>query len=275
MEASLTSQLPTWPDTPADPYSRFSVAGRSVLVTGATGAMGSVAARALAAAGARLTLAGANAEALRALARELPAAQVTTAAVRPETEADARAMVEAAVSAHGRLDGVLVASGMNRVAPITQMPVEDFESVLDANVRGSWLVAREAGRQLLAQGDGGSVVLVSSTRGRLGHPAGYTAYCPSKAAVDLLAKSLAAEWGRAGIRVNALAPTVFRSELTAWMYADDDAGRATREAMLARIPLGRLAEPDDFVGAMIYLLSGASSFVTGQVLYLDGGYTSC
>ncbi len=146
---------------------------------------------------------------------------------------------------------MLVASGMNHVAPITDMDVTDFDRVLDANVRGSWLICQAAGRQLLEQGDGGSVVLVSSTRGRLGHPAGYTAYCPSKAAVDLLAKSLAAEWGRAGIRVNAIAPTVFRSELTAWMYADDEKARTTREAMLARIPLGRLAEPEDFAGALI------------------------
>jgi NAD(P)-dependent dehydrogenase (short-subunit alcohol dehydrogenase family) len=115
---------------------------------------------------------------------------------------------------------------------------------------------------------------VSSTRGRLGHPAGYSAYCPSKAAVDLLAKTLAAEWGKAGIRVNALAPTVFRSELTAWMYGEDEKARATRAAMLSRIPLGRLAEPEDFSGALIYLLSNASAFLTGQVLYLDGGYTA-
>jgi NAD(P)-dependent dehydrogenase (short-subunit alcohol dehydrogenase family) len=164
---------------------------------------------------------------------------------------------------------------MNRVAPITHMDVTDFERVMDANVRGSWLVCQAAGRQLLGQGDGGSVVLVSSTRGRLGHPAGYSAYCPSKAAVDLLAKTLAAEWGQAGIRVNAIAPTVFRSDLTAWMYADDEKGRATREAILGRIPLGRLAEPEDFNGALIYLLSDASAFLTGQVLYLDGGYTAC
>lgn len=132
-----------------------------------------------------------------------------------------------------------------------------------------------AGRQFLGQGTGGSVVLVSSTRGRLGHPAGYSAYCPSKAAVDLLARSLAAEWGPAQIRVNAIAPTVFRSDLTAWMYADDERGRATREAMLARIPLGRLAEPGDLTGAVQFLLSEASAFITGQVLYLDGGYTAC
>jgi NAD(P)-dependent dehydrogenase (short-subunit alcohol dehydrogenase family) len=184
-------------------------------------------------------------------------------------------MVQAAVQAHGGLHGVLAASGMNHVAPITSMDVADFQRVQDANVRGSWLVCQAAGRQLIEQGRGGSVVLVSSTRGRLGHPAGYSAYCASKAAVDLLAKSLAAEWGPAGIRVNAIAPTVFRSALTAWMYDDDERGRATREAMLARIPLGRLAEPEDLVGPLQFLLSDASAFITGQVLYLDGGYTAC
>jgi NAD(P)-dependent dehydrogenase (short-subunit alcohol dehydrogenase family) len=251
------------------------MAGRSILIAGATGALGSAAARALALHGARLTLAGGNAAALGALAEQLGTAGVTTVPMRPDRPEDAAEMVAAALSAHGGLDGVLVASGTNKVAPITEMDVGDFDEVLAANVRGSWLVCQAAGRALLTQGRGGSVVLVSSTRGRLGHPAGYSAYCPSKAAVDLLAKTLAAEWGPRQIRVNAIAPTVFRSELTAWMYADDDKGRATREAMLARIPLGRLAEPEDFVGTLIYLLSPASSFVTGQVIYLDGGYTAC
>jgi NAD(P)-dependent dehydrogenase (short-subunit alcohol dehydrogenase family) len=255
----------------------FSVAGRSILITGATGALGGAAARALAARGARLTLAGGNAPALAALAAELGAGGADVAGVpaRPETPADAEALVAAAVERHGGLDGVLVASGMNQVAPITEMDVADFDRVMDANVRGSWLVCQAAGRQLLAQGRGGGVVLVSSTRGRLGHPAGYSAYCPSKAAVDLLTKTLAAEWGPAQIRVNAIAPTVFRSELTAWMYADDPKGQATRQAMLSRIPLGRLAEPEDFTGTLVYLLSPASAFLTGQVIYLDGGYTAC
>ena len=128
---------------------------------------------------------------------------------------------------------------------------------------------------MIKQGTGGSVVLVSSTRGKLGHPAGYTAYCPSKASIDLLTKSLAAEWGTKAIRVNAIAPTVFRSDLTAWMYGDTEKGQATRKAMLSRIPLGRLAEPVDLVGSIIFFFSKASEFCTGQVLYLDGGYTSC
>ncbi|WP_425294240.1 SDR family NAD(P)-dependent oxidoreductase [Mycobacterium attenuatum] len=260
---------------PSRSMTRFSVQDKSILITGATGSLGSVAARALADAGARLTLAGGNAA---GLAQLVDAAGIDRAVVverRPETSADAQAMVDAAIAQHGRLDGVLVASGMNHVAPINEMAVEDFDKVMNANVRGAWLVSQAAGRVLLEQGLGGSVVLVSSVRGALGHAAGYSAYCPSKAGTDLLAKSLAAEWGAAGIRVNALAPTVFRSELTEWMYADDEKGRTTREAMFARIPLRRFAEPEDFVGALIYLLSDASSFYTGQVMYLDGGYTAC
>jgi NAD(P)-dependent dehydrogenase (short-subunit alcohol dehydrogenase family) len=258
-----------------DPAKRFSIEGKSVIVTGASGAMGSEAAKALGAAGAKVTLAGGNAAALEAIAA-LPelAGRSTIVVRRPDTLADAEAIVAGALSAYGRLDGMLVASGMNKVGLIQDQSVEDWESVMDANVKGSWLMAKAAAPVLIEQKHG-SVVLVSSTRGKLGHPAGYTAYCPSKAAVDLLGKTLAAEWGPHQIRVNVLAPTVFRSDLTAWMYADDDKGRAVREAMFARIPLKRFAEPEDFVGALIYLISDASSFMTGQVLYLDGGYTAC
>lgn len=258
-----------------DPAKRFDIAGKSVIVTGASGSMGSDAAKALGAAGALVTLAGSNREVLEELA-SLPELKGSAICIRrPESPADAEAIAATALTAFGRIDGMLVASGMNHVKLITEMDVADWDRVMDANVRGSWLMAQAVGRILIKQGEGGSVVLVSSTRGKLGHPAGYTAYCPSKAAVDLLGKTLAAEWGSAQIRVNVLAPTVFKSELTAWMYADDEKGRATREAMFSRIPLKRFAEPEDFIGALIYLLSDASSFMTGQVLYLDGGYTAC
>jgi NAD(P)-dependent dehydrogenase (short-subunit alcohol dehydrogenase family) len=253
---------------------RFSVAGSSILIVGATGALGRAAAAALGEAGARLTLTAGSADALAEVAATV-GGDAATVNRRPNELADAEAMVTAAVEAHGGLDGVLVASGINHVAAITDMEPERWDEVMNANVRGSWLVCKAAGRQLIAQGRGGSVVLVSSARGKLGHPGGYSAYCPSKAAVDLLAKTLAAEWGQHGIRVNAIGPTVFRSPLTAWMFEDDERATNFRNGFLARIPLGRLEEPDDLVGPVQFLLSPASGFVTGHVLYADGGYTAC
>jgi len=259
----------------SDPYRLFDISGRSALITGATGAFGRAAAKALAAAGARITLAAGTSDRLEALGAEIEAAggEVELVARRPEGQEDTDAMVEAAVKAHGGLDIVVTASGMNRVSPIVDFDVADWDAVMAANVRGSWLVCRSAGRRMIEQGRGGKVVLVSSTRGKLGL-AGYSAYCPSKAAVNLLARTLACEWGPYGITVNAIAPTVFRSDLTAWMYAEDGKGKEVREGILARIPLGRLGEPEDFVGALLYFASSASDFCTGQILYVDGGYTA-
>ena len=257
------------------PASVFDLTGRSAVVTGATGAFGEQAAYALAGAGAHVTLAGANNDKLQSVAQAIADAggAATTVPRRPATGEDVDESVASAAAAGGGLDIVVAGSGTNIPSPIVDQDPADWDAVMDANVRQSWLLCRAAGRVMIPQGRGGKVILMSSTRGALGL-ANYTAYCPSKAAVDLLTKALAVEWGPHGINVNAIAPTVFRSDLTAWMYAEEGNGPAVRENMLRRIPLGRLGEPTDFHGAVQLLASSASDFMTGSVVYLDGGYTA-
>lgn len=259
-----------------DPTGLFNVAGKSAIIVGATGAFGKVVCATLGKSGARLTIAAGNAAELNTLKGELDAAnvEVTAIAKRPNSETDCNAIVRGAVTAFGAVDILVVASGMNDVAPIVEMNPERFQKVMLANVDGAWLIARTVGKQMIAQGRGGKVVFTSSARGKLGHPAGYSAYCTSKAAVDGLTKALGCEWGKFGITVNAIAPTVFRSPLTAWMFADDDKAKAVRAGFLARVPIGRLGEPEDLAGPLLFLCSRASDFHTGHILYADGGYTA-
>ncbi len=256
-----------------NPHAMFDVTGKVALITGASGAFGAVAAQCLSTAGAKVVLAAGNADALAEVAGNC-AGPVHQINARPDSEAACEEMVKGAVAAFGALDILVVASGMNKVAMIDDMPPDTFESVMDANVTQSWLLARAATLQMKAQGNGGKIVFVSSARGLLGHPAGYTAYCASKAAVDGITKALGCELGPTGITVNAIAPTVFRSPLTAWMFEDTDKAKAVREGFLARVPKGRLGEPEDLAGPLLFLSSSASDFYTGHILYADGGYTA-
>ena len=261
---------------PTDPLALFSVAGKVAIVTGASGAFGAVAAETLASAGARLVLTAGKAKELGEVgaACRQRGAEVEEISGRPNSEAACNAIVAKAVERFGRVDILVVASGKNDVAKIVEMAPERFLDVMDANVTQSWLMSRAAGRQMLAQGEGGKVILMSSARGLLGHPAGYTAYCASKSAVDGVTRALGCEWGPAGITVNAIAPTVFRSPLTAWMFGDDERATTTRAGFLARVPKGRLGEPADLSGPLLFLASNASDFYTGHILYADGGYTA-
>lgn len=254
----------------------FDVSGKSAVVVGATGAFGKVVCATLGRAGAKLTVTAGNGDELAALLAELDAAGIAATAVnrRPDSEADCDAIIAAALADYGKIDILVVASGMNDVSLIGDMSPERFQNVMRANVDGAWLIARAAGKAMIAQGTGGKVVFTSSARGKLGHPAGYSAYCTSKSAVDGMTKALGCEWGKFGVTVNAIAPTVFRSPLTAWMFADDDNAKAVRAGFLARVPVGRLGEPEDLAGPLLFLCSRASDFHTGHIVYADGGYTA-
>jgi NAD(P)-dependent dehydrogenase (short-subunit alcohol dehydrogenase family) len=259
-----------------NPLSLFDIRGKTAIVTGATGAFGALAAQVLAGAGCNLVIAAGGAAALKKVARECEelGVKVESVNLRPTTAANCDEIVAAAVQRFGGVDILVLASGINKVAKIVDQPPEAFSEVMDVNVTQSWLMARAAGKQMLAQGRGGKVIFVSSARGLLGHPAGYTAYCASKSAIDGITKALGCEWGSTGITVNAIGPTVFRSPLTAWMYEDNDNAAAVRKNFIARVPKGRLGEPSDLAGPLLFLASKASDFYTGHILYADGGYTA-
>jgi NAD(P)-dependent dehydrogenase (short-subunit alcohol dehydrogenase family) len=259
-----------------NPLGLFDVKGKVAIITGASGAFGALSAKVLAGAGAHVVLAASKQDELKKVAAECEAfgANAHVVALRPSSEVNCETIVKAAVDTFGKLDILVVASGLNKVAKIVDQKPEDFLDVMDANVTQSWLMARAAGKQMLAQGHGGKVILTSSARGLLGHPAGYSAYCASKSAVDGITKALGCEWGPTGITVNAIGPTVFRSPLTAWMYEDTEKANTVRAGFLARVPKGRLGEPEDLAGPLLFLASKASDFYTGHILYADGGYTA-
>lgn len=259
-----------------NPLALFDIAGKTAVVTGATGAFGRAISIALGALGCNLVLASGTQDELEDVASEVreAGAEVVTVGRRPMTLADAEAMVGAAVETYGAVDMLVAASGLNKPGFIHEQSYEEWQEVMDANVRGPWLMCKAFGSYLIPLGRPGKVLLMSSVRGRHGNYSGYSAYCTSKGATDALVRVLGAEWGKHGITVNAIGPTVFRSKLTAWMYGDDELGRATRERSLSRIPMGRLAEVDDLIGMALYLLSPASDFFTGQTVYVDGGYTA-
>ena len=258
------------------PLSLFNVRDKVAVITGASGTFGRAVALALTSLGGKVVLAAGSAGELDEVAKEVRelGGDPVTLVKRPDSVEAANEIRDAALKKFGRIDQLVIASGFNKAGFIQDQPLEEWESIMDANVKGAWVMAKAVGGYWLQNKIKGKMLLMSSVRGRHGNISGYTGYCTSKGATDALTRVLATEWGKHGITVNAIAPTVFRSKLTAWMWSDSELGQATRARSLSRIPLGRLGEVEDLIGMAIYLLSPASDFCTGQIMYVDGGLTA-
>jgi NAD(P)-dependent dehydrogenase (short-subunit alcohol dehydrogenase family) len=251
--------------------SLFDIAGKVAIVTGATGSLGGVAAQVLAAAGVSVMLTARDQAKLEAAAKRIIAdgGKCATAVGDPAKHEDATRVVQETVAKFGGVDILVTAAGANKPGSIHEQSDEEFHMIMSANVDGTYYFCKEVGKVMMSQGRGGKVILIGSVRGNLGYSR-YSAYCTSKGAVHLLAKTLGWEWGPHKINVNAIAPAVFRAAITEWLYKDEKA----KQGILSRLPIGRLGEPEDFAGTIIYLSSRASDWVTGAIMCVDGGYSA-
>jgi NAD(P)-dependent dehydrogenase (short-subunit alcohol dehydrogenase family) len=242
---------------------------RVVIVTGASSGLGEQLARALAGAGALPVLAARRAERLAALREELPGADVVTCDVTDDP--DRRRLVETVIERHGRIDGLVNNAGAGATAPALRTPTDQFARVVDLNLTAPFgLSCLVAEHMKQTNGDGGrAIVNIASVMGlRSIGEIPDAAYVASKAGVIGLTRELASQWGRYGIRVNAVAPGFFASEMTAELGEDPE---RFPDFLLDRTPLGRGGRAGELDGAVLYLLGGGSSFVTGHVLSVDGG----
>jgi len=249
----------------------FDLTGKVAIVGGGAGGIGRALALGLADYGADVAVTSRGLEKLEKVAGEISNRGRKALAVPADItdEKSVHDMVTRTLNEFGHIDILVNAAGLAIRKPAEDFPIDEWQQVMDVNTRGTFLCCKAVGKVMIKQ-HGGKIVNMSSVRGRYGLPIDYAAYCPSKGAVDTLTRTLACEWAKYNILVNAVAPTVVETELTKPALADPEYAKR----MKARIPLGRWAMPDDIVGATIFFASKASDFVTGQVLYIDGGVTT-
>jgi NAD(P)-dependent dehydrogenase (short-subunit alcohol dehydrogenase family) len=249
----------------------FDLTGKVAIVTGGSGAFGHDAAKALAAYGASVVISSRRAENLEAAAADIrqTGAQVLPVSCDCVDAESVEAMVQRAVDEFGKVDILVTAAGEANRFAAEEFPIGEWQKVMDSLVKGTYLCCQAVGRRMIAQG-GGKIITVGSVRGELGHPGGYSAYGTAKGAVHLLTKQLATEWAKYKINVNSIAPCIFWTPLTQQVIDNPELAKI----FLSRIPWGRVADPQDFIGATIYLAAPASDFVTGAILAVDGGSTA-
>jgi len=253
----------------------FRLDGRVALVAGGGGAIGSAMAAAFAGAGAGVAIVDRTSELAEAAATRVreTSSEVLALAADATSEAECERVVAATLERFGRLDIVLnaVGGGAGKVLfSAEEYPRDAWDWIYELNVRSTLCVTQAAVKAMIAAGHGGRVINISSVRASLGINAGYSAYVAAKGAISSLTRQWATEWAKHGITVNAIAPTFVDTPQVA-MLLDDPAFKAS---VVSRIPLGRVGGTGDLAGPVLFFASDASSFVTGQILGVDGGLTA-
>jgi gluconate 5-dehydrogenase len=255
--------------------SMFSLEGRVAMVTGGGGGIGSALAEAFAVAGARVAVVGRTKAPLDAAVERVSAAGGEALAIVADATAEeaAQAAVAGVAEHFGPVDILVNAVGGGAgkaLHPAESYPRDAWDWIMELNLRSTIVATQPVVRQMIDGGRHGAILNISSVRANLGINAGYSAYVAAKGAISSLTRQWATEWARHGIRVNAIMPTFVDTPQIASLLADP----AFRAGIVSRIPLGRVGETRDIAGPAIFLVSDAASFVTGQVLGIDGGLTA-
>ena len=258
---------PSAPDPIAlDPL--FRLDGRVSIVTGASGGLGERFARVLHAAGSTVVLAARRLDRLEALAAELPGSLALACDV--SVDAEVERLVATTVERFGTIDVLVNNAGIGTPMPAEDEPIAHFRQVVEVNLNALFLLSQLAGRQMIEQGRG-SIVNIASMLGLVASaPIKQASYTASKGAVVNLTRELGAEWGRKGVRVNAIAPGYFPSDMTVDMWGD----AKTMDYVRRNAPMGRGGEAHELDGVLLFLAGDASTYVTGQTIAVDGGWTA-